>query len=218
MQEIIFGAASFLLAATAFLIGTRLLHKKKPLYFKLLIGAAGCFALQQLSAVVTLLCVGETESFSIGLLGIFGCNFFLLSANYGQLDRIVDDGSAENKAPRRFALLAPVFIAVCMAGVVFPGRAEPFVTAVYLLVMLPALPASYFNLKHLLMPVDNFGFLRATRGCNAAALGFYVIAAAYLICRAFGGTALCGVASLVMSLAVCGLVISAVKGAKQWGI
>ncbi len=32
------------------------------------------------------------------MLGIFGCNFFLLSANFGTLDKVADDGEGSGKA------------------------------------------------------------------------------------------------------------------------
>ena len=53
MQDIIFALASFLLAAFAFGFGAvNLFKKKKPMYLQILVCAAGCFAIQQLSYVV----------------------------------------------------------------------------------------------------------------------------------------------------------------------
>ena len=50
MQNIIFALVSFLIAAFAFGFGAaKLFKKKKPLYLQLLVCAAGCFAIQQLS-------------------------------------------------------------------------------------------------------------------------------------------------------------------------
>ena len=93
MQAIIFALISFLIAAFAFGFGAvKLFKKKRPLYLQLLVCAAGCFALEQLSYVINLWC-GVTAAVSIGMFGIFGSNFFLLSANYGTLDKIVDDGN-----------------------------------------------------------------------------------------------------------------------------
>lgn len=37
----------------------------------------------------------------------------------------------------------------------------------------PALPASFFSLKHLLLPPDDIGFLKSTTGINILALAFY---------------------------------------------
>lgn len=83
---------------------------------------------------------------------------------------------------------------------------------------MPALPASYFNLKHILLPIDAFGFLRATKPCNIIAIVFYVMTAAYVIGSALGSGTVGGILSILMSLTVIGLTLAAVKGAKQWGI
>ena len=87
----IYGLISFLTASFAFGYGAiRLFKKRKPMYLQLLVCASGCFALEQLSYIVNLWC-GVTAVVSIGMFGIFGCNFFLLSANFGTLDKIVDE-------------------------------------------------------------------------------------------------------------------------------
>ena len=218
MQNIIFALVSFLIAAFAFGLGAAMLFKKKkPMYLQLLVCAAGCFALQQLSYVINIWC-DVTAAVSIGMLGIFGCNFFLLSANFGTLDKVVDDGKGSGKA-RTISIIAPVIMAVLAAAAFLSWKDKDMFCAVMWLVMLvPALPASYFNLKHILLPMDPFEFLRATKPCNVSALVFYLITAAYVICSSSGGELLCGILSALMSLSVLGLTLCAIKGAKEWGI
>ena len=208
---------SLLIAVFAFGWGAGKLFKKgTPLYWQLYICAAGCFALRQLSETVNILC-GIQGNISVGMLGIFGCNFFLLSANYGTLDKVVDDGGAENKSARRLALLAPAVLAALIALVFFAWRKnDPLCGALWLLMLLPMLPASYFNLKHLLMPLDAFELLRATRPCNLAALGFYLLSALYAVFRALGKTAAAGGVSVVLSASMLFLVSAAIRGAKKW--
>ena len=92
---------------------------------------------------------------------------------------------------------------------------DMFCAVTWLIMLLPALPASYFNLKHILLPMDSFEFLRATKPCNIAALTFYVVTAAYGICSA---SAKGGILSVLMSLSVLALSLCAVKGAEKWGI
>ena len=218
MMDLTFGLISFLIAAFAFGFGAaKLFKKKKPLYLQLLVCAAGCFAVQQLSYAVNIWC-DVRAAVSIGMLGIFGCNFFLLSANFGTLDRIVDDGKGSGKA-RKLALAAPAVMAALTvtAFLVWKGR-DGFGAVMWVVMLLPALPASYFNLKHILLPTDPFGFLRATKPCNLAALAFYLLTAAYGIGSASAGTAVGGVLSVLMSLSVLALSLCAVKGAERWGI
>ena len=208
---------SLLISAFAFGMGAGKLFKKgTPLYWQLYICAAGCFALRQLSETVNFLC-GLRGNISVGMLGIFGCNFFLLSANYGTLDKVVDDGGAENKPARLYALAAPVIMAALIALVFFTWRKnDPVCGTLWFLMLLPMLPASYFNMKHLLLPLDAFELLRATRPCNLASLGFYLLSALYGLLCALGNTALAGVTSVMLSVLMLFLVSAAIRGAKKW--
>ena len=218
MQSMIYGLISFLTASFAFGYGAvRLFKKRKPMYLKLLVCAAGCFAIQQLSYVVNIWC-GITQTVSVGMLGIFGCNFFLLSANFGTLDKIVDDEKGSGRA-RACAVIAPVIMAA-LAVVAFLSwkNRDLFCAVMWLVMLIPALPASYFNLKHILLPMDPFEFLRATRPCNIAALVFYTVTAAYVICSAKLGNTASGIFSAAMSGSALALSLCAVKGAKKWGI
>ena len=218
MQNIIFGLVSFLIAAFAFGYGAaKLFKKRKPMYLQILVCAAGCFALQQLSYVVNLWC-NVTAAVSIGMFGIFGCNLFLLSANYGTLDKIVDDGKGSGKA-RVGAFIAPVITAAftLLAFLAWKDK-DMFCAVLWLIMLLPALPASYFNLKHILLPMDPFEFLRATKPCNIAALVFYIVTAGYVISSATMGNTVSGILSVLMSISVLALSLCAVKGAKKWGI
>ena len=208
---------SLLIAVFAFGVGAgRLFKKGTPLYWQLYICAAGCFALRQLSETVNFLC-GMQGNISVGMLGIFGCNFFLLSANYGTLDKVVDDGSVENKPARLLALIAPAVMAVLVTLVFFTWRKkEPVCGALWLLMLLPVLPASYFNMKHLLMPLDAFELLRATRPCNFVSLCFYLLSALYGVFCGLGNTAAAGVVSVVLSVSMLWLVSAAINGREKW--
>ena len=218
MIDMTFGLISFLIALAAFVYGASgLFRKKKPLYFRILACAAGCLALQRLSHVVNLWC-GVFATGGIGMLGIFGCNFFLLSANYGALDKIVDDGRDSKKA-RSVAFVAPVIMAALtvIAFLAWKDR-DTFCAVMWLVILLPSLPASYFSLKHVLLPMDPFGFLKTTRPCDTAALVFYAVTAAYGICSLTAGSAVSGVLSVLMSMSVLCLTLYAVKGASKWEI
>ena len=218
MQNIIFGLVSFLIAAFACLFGAvKLFKKRKPMYLQILVCAAGCFAIGQLSYLVNIWC-NVTATVSIGMLGIFGCNFFLLSANFGTLDKIVDDGKGSCRA-RILSIFAPVLMAALTVTAFISWKdVDMFCAVMWLVMLIPALPASYFNLKHILLPIDSFELLRATKPCNIAALVFYVLTATYAICSASQGNTVSGILSVAMSVTVLALSIFAVKGASKWGI
>ena len=213
--DILYALVSFIIAAFVFIYGTtKLFKKRKPLYWKLIVCAVGCFALQQLSYVIRLWC-GATEEVNIGTLGILGCNIFLFSANFGTLDGIVDDGTGSRRA-RYFALLAPAFLALLSVAVFFAWKDKNlFYAVIWIVLMLPALAASYFNLKHLILPLDPFEFLRATKQSNIAALIFYGLTVVYGFVSAFSSI-VSGLLSIVMSVMMFVLVLCAIRGAKKW--
>ena len=219
MLDIIYGVASFVIAAAAFWLGAlKLFAKDKPFYMKLLVCAAGCFMLEQQLLLIDMWC-GVHEVFSIGMLGILGCNYFLLSANYGTLDKVVDDGSSQNRTAKLLANIAPLCIALLCVNAFFIWKDKDIICALmWMLMLLPAIPASYFNLKHILLPNDACGFLHATRNCNISALILYVVMVAFVTCSAFDNSRLVGILSLLMSLSVFGITISAIRGAKKWEI
>lgn len=219
MLDLVYGIISFMITTIAFWYGAiKLFGSKKPLYMKLLVCATGCFMLEQQLFLINIWC-GVEEMFSIGMLGILGCNYFLLSANYGTLDKVVDDGSKANRTIRIISSIAPIIIVIACINVFLVWKDKDTICALmWVLMLLPAIPASYLNLKHILLPVDDFGFLKATRLCNISALILYIAMAGFAACSAFDSSRLVGIFSCLMSLAVFGITASAVRGAKKWKI
>lgn len=210
--------AAFLIAAAAFIYGAINLFKKgKPLYFQILICAVGCYAIEELFSIIVIICGKFEEPINIGTLGIFGLCLFLLSANYGQLDKIVDDG--KDKKARLLALIAPLFIiALQIYLFVLLKDGSVFSMIVLTIINIPSIPASYFNLKHLLLKNDDFGFLKATRWCNIMALTYYVFSLAFIIVFSFGNNFATALASVITVFPILGLAIAAKKGADLWAI
>ena len=163
-------------AMFAFIYGLRHFFKKgKPMCLQSLTMAMGCHSLGSIYHVCQSL-TNETllEGFTPAYLGRIGFFLFLIAASYGQLDRIVDDGSPAMRPSRYIALIAPM-----MAALLYWPNAiiddVPISTKIaVLLVWLPALPSVYFNLKHAIIPDRDYGFIRAIKPYNvlATCLGF----------------------------------------------
>ncbi|GEM_PF-4260689 len=204
-------------ACSLFLVW-RLIGQKIPMYYKIPAGFVCCFALELLSCAVNEICgasfFGDP---GVGAFGIFGGFCFLLSANYGQLDSLVDDGSDTARA-RRFALLAPaldaILIVVLLVGL--DGEIALFNKIMFVVILLPILPASYFCLKHLLLPVDAFGFLRSSRLYNIAVLAVGVLFICYLRMQMSDGDLIKNIGTVLAAVSVFCLVLSCGKGVKIW--
>ena len=215
MSYLIFNLIAFLIALFAFIFGAvKLFKPKKPLYFKLLICSVGCYALAQLSGLVYLWC-DMINGVWTWMLGIFGCGMFLVSANYGAYDSLVDDGTFLKA--RREALAAPLVFIIMIIVIALLWRKTSIFKAIMLVVMLgPSVPASYFSLKHLLLPMDDFGLLKGTRSCDILQLAFFSAALINAVLLYFSAGIAEGIIELFISIVLCLLTFAAIKGETIW--
>ena len=210
------------LAATlySFIYGLNKFFKKgKPLFLQSITMAMGCHALGSIYHLCqTLTTETVLEGFTPAYLGRIGFFLFLIAASYGQMDRIVDDGSEKVKPSRFLALAAPM----CAVLLYLPNAVMedlPIATKVaVLLVWLPALVAVYYNFKHFIIPDLDFGFIKAIKPYNvlATCLGF-----AELICLTawdyLYNTQLV-IFSFVFAVLCVATMIVAKKGAEKWTV
>lgn len=202
-------AAAFIYAAV------RLFRRGKPLYFQLIAAAVGCLLLSSLNRLAAVFCGSFDTLATAAPLAVGGAALFLLSANYDQLDGIVDDGTARLYV-KLSACIAPLLLAVSGVVIVAFCAGDILMRIVTALVLLPMLPASYLNLKHLLLPADEVGFLRATRGTNLCALGFYIAVHTAMLLSPEGIGVLSGAPCLLLTAASLALAISAERGTSVW--
>ena len=104
------------LFATLFslIYGLRHFFKKgKPLFLQTITMAMASHALGSIYHLCqTLTSDTLIEGFTPAYLGRIGFFLFIITASYGQMDRIVDDGSTKMKPSRYIALLAPICAAL----------------------------------------------------------------------------------------------------------
>lgn len=156
----------------SFIYGVGKFFKKgKPLFLQSITMAMGCHTLGSIYHICQILTTKTVlEGFTPAYLGGIGFFLFFITASYGQMDRIVDDGTARMKASRYIAFIAPV-----VAGLLFLPNAFmddlPLKTKISLsLVWLPAMVSVYYNLKHAIIPDCDFGFIKAIKPYNILAV------------------------------------------------
>ena len=204
----------------SFIYGLNKFFKKgKPLFLQSITMAMGCHALGSIYHFCQTLTTEEVlEGFTPAYLGRIGFFLFFIAASYGQMDRIVDDGSKQIKPSRYIALIAPV----CAVLIYLPNGTMddlPVETKIaVLLVWLPAVVSVYYNLKHAIIPDCDFGFIKAIKPYNvlATCLGFaellFLTAWDYLY-----NTQLV-ICSVVFALLCVAMMHAAKKGAEKWRI
>lgn len=158
------------------------------------------------------------DGFTPAYLGRISFFLFILTASYGQLDRIVDDGSPQMRRARIVALIAPVLAALSyIPNVLMPD--VPIATKiVYAFVWMPAVPCVYFNLKHAIVPDLDFGFIKALKPYNIFVL---LLSFSELLCMtawAYYYSVQMAAASIVFAVFCVCTIVFAKKGVEKWTI
>ena len=197
----------------------RFFKRGKPLFLQSMTMAMACHTLGSLYHLCQSLTSDElVEGFTPAYLGRIGFFLFMITASYGQLDRIVDDGTSRMRRARLMALIAPV----CAVLLYLPNALLEDVAVatkvVYALVWIPAAIAVYFNLKHAIIPNLDFGFIKALKPYNvlATCLGF-----AELLCLTawdYYDPLMLVITTVLFGTLCIGTMIAAGKGVKNWTI
>ena len=167
---------------------------------------------------LTFLTIGNLPSgFHVGTLGVVGGFLFFLSANYGQMDRLLDDGAPENRKYRIIPIIAPVVLGGIYASLfLIPAAAKQ--RLIYCVMMAVMMFASYFNLKHFIFPDVEFGIIRSIRGYNLIALLLAVLSAGEIVMLSLNAM----IPLMIVYVAICAVSVAIVpileRGAKKWAI
>lgn len=148
----------------------RFVRKRRALYTLMIVFGIGCAMMGRLFETLQLVASGEVHNgFQIGVLGVVGSFLFFFTANYGQMDSLVDDGSRAFLKYRIIAMLAPicmvVFYVVYFSYVGFGENAIVRAVETIIIAM-----ASYFHLKHLIIKDVDYGIISCIRMYNLLAL------------------------------------------------
>ena len=148
----------------------RFFGKGKVLYLKLVVSGVGCLMFARLFPVIFILTQGEMKpGFNIGMLGLAGSFMFLLTANYGGMDSLVDDRTRTFLLTRIVSLIAPIVVIGLYAFVFF----EVDMLSIRLgtgIVVLFMIPCVYYHLKHSIIHDEDLGMVRPLRPYNLLAL------------------------------------------------
>jgi hypothetical protein len=210
------------LAATLFSLIYGLKHffkKGRPLCLQSITMAMACHALGSVYHLCqTLTSDHIVEGFTPAYLGRIGFFLFILTSSYGQLDRIVDDGSSKMRPARILALIAPVMaILLYIPNALIKG--VPIETKiVYALVWIPAIICVYFSLKHVIIPDFDFGFIKAIKPYNIFVL---LLSFSELLCLTawyYYDPVPMAVSATVFGALCIGTILFAKKGVEKWTI
>ena len=204
----------------SFIFGLKHFFKRgKPLFLQSITMAMGCHSLGSIYHLCMVL-TSETmlEGFTPAYLGRIGFFLFFIAASYGQMDRIVDDGTATTRPSRYIALIAPVCASLLYIPNICTGDLPTSTKVSVLLVWIPALFSVYFNFKHTIIPDCDFGFVKAIKPYNMLAVGLGFAELLCLTAWNYHHNVSIVITSVVFSVFCVAIMITAKKGAEKWTI
>ena len=195
----------------------RFFRDESALYVRMIIFGVGCAMLGRLFTTLLVLVTGDLfDGFNVGMLGIIGSFLFFFSANYGQMDSIVDDGSPKFRKTRIIALAAPLTVVAlwCVIAATYGIDSSSIWVGIEMLFL--AL-ASYFHLKHLIIEDVSFGLIRSIRSYNLLSLIYALLCISEVLVDVLNLPAAFSVIVCVLECAVLLAFIPVLeRGVKKW--
>ena len=139
----------------------------------------------------------------------------IVQASVGYMDGLLDDGSAPMKKCRYIALLGPLVAIVLWIPNMLTDE-ELKIKIIYTLLWIPATFSSYYNLKHAIIPDMGFGFVRAIRPFNIAALSFTYLQLIHLTLWSYCDWLPLLISGIVFGSSCLAMVITTDRGVKKW--
>lgn len=198
------------------LSGLHYLNFRKALYANMIVQGMICVALGRLFQCGLLLTGGSlTERFQLGSLGIMGAFSFFFSANFGQIDSLVDGGERQFTKYRIMALVGPVAVMVALIPILLSSVNQTFKISSAAVSCIIGV-ACYFHAKHIMIPDVDYGVVRCLRGYNVLAAVLSLLSMLELIALAWNIDILLYGSGVGLCAATLALVPTMDKGVKRW--
>lgn len=195
----------------------RFFRDESALYVRMIIFGIGCAMLGRLFTTLLVLVNGDLfDGFNVGMLGIIGSFLFFFSANFGQMDSIVDDGSPKFRKTRIIALAAPLTVVLlwCVIAATYGINSSSIWVGIEMLFV--AL-ASYYHLKHLIIEDVSFGLIRSIRSYNLLSLIYALLCILEVLVECFNLPTFCIVIVYILECAVLLAFVPVLeRGVKKW--
>lgn len=146
-------------------------NNKPPAYFKLVLFSIAGQLFSRIYFTVTLACYGGLpDMFNIGFIGLASFLLFLLFANYGQIDMLVDDRRNLITKYRIIPIILPIAELIISILSLLTDNIAISIKISYIVLSVIAGFAGYYNMKHLIIPDVANGIVRSIRGFNLIAI------------------------------------------------
>ena len=205
-------------AFLGFLFGViRFFKPHKAIYAQMITLAIACIAFGRLYQTIRLLTGGRiTGEFQLGFVGVIGSLLFFFTANFGTMDSLVDDGSKRFLKFRLISLTAPVAVLALYLLFVLFADYPILVKVLGGVLAVFAMEASYFNLKHLILPDVDFGIVNCLKAYNLIALIYTFLSIGEFIALCKENSIASSVIGILIGATVLCIVPAVSRGIKKW--
>lgn len=205
-------------ALTGFIYGViKFFRPRQALYAQMITLSLGCITFGRLFNIVRLMTGGDlTSGFQLGFLGMVGSLMFFFSANYGTVDSLLDDRTKAFRKYRLIAFAAPAAVMIVYVLLFLLGDSSLLWIILGAVLSLFALPASYFNLKHLIFPDVDFGVVKCLRPYNLLALIYTAVIIIECFAMSRDNEILTLVCCCITALIAVTVIPLIVRGIKKW--
>ena len=133
------------------------------------------------------------------------------------MNNLLDDGSKAYTKYRLLSLIAPaVFSIGCI--VLMLSDLDVGGKVVLLIMQIPIIISSYYCMKILLLPDNDFGFAKAIKPTNACSLAFTLLNTIYIFVSARGNDVAMMIVGVLIAVSCFATILATKRGVKQWVI
>ena len=148
---------------------------KRVLYSRMAVGGILCLMLSSLYQIIYIVSQGEMiKGFNIGILGLISSFMFFFSANFEQMDGLVDDKTKKFRSTRLKALIAPLVVLIIYCIFLFSAVSIEL-KIVYGVVAFFAMLCIYYSFKHLIIYDVELGMVKVLRPYNALVVLYTIL-------------------------------------------
>ncbi len=209
--------AMLVFAAGGFAYGApKYLRPRKPLYASMIVLGVGCIMIGRAYSFLRILTgLPVTGIFHAGILGTVGAFAFFFSANYGQIDSLVDGGEKELMKYRLLGIPGALLpCALYLLTLLSPANTAEKISD--LIAAIPIAASSYFHVKHVFIPDVDYGVVRCQRIYNTTAYLYGILCMLEMAASAYRQETLMIVVCLLECMASGLLVPVMDRGVRKW--